>query len=100
MKFYEHVIADFGGYEAAKKLTETEGAGMLHNIEALKAHLLNYRRANNIFDFTDKVVFTDPRSADVLMAVHEPLYLTEMAKIGSAGVRHATDEEIAAGHRL
>lgn len=111
MKFCEKVIADFGGYDAAKKLTETEGAVMLHNIEALKLHLLNYRRIHNMYEVGDKVI----------NLIGNVPYVYKVEQIDSDGsitivrrpkpdqphwtikksndIRHATDIEIAQGYR-
>lgn len=109
MKFYEEVIKDFGGYDAAKKLAERKESALLHNIEGLKAHLLNYRRANNIFEAGDIITYNDSDfiyridtiNSDGFHAttVH-PVKRCIIALFDHDNINHATPEEIKAGHRL
>lgn len=110
MKFYEHVIDDFGGYEAAKKVAEDENAALIHNVGALKQHLLNYRCANNIFEAGDKVVLIGESEMNDIFEIKEISIVGHYWAISVNGggyeytfiknqLRHATDEEIAQGHR-
>ena len=108
MKLYETVIADFGGYEAAKKVSESESAGFLHNVAALKQRLLEYRREHNIFEVGDKVVSTLDGDEDwknavcEILAFHKKMAITTgfSCAIHHYDYRHATDAEIKAGRRL
>ena len=108
MKLYETVIADFGGYEAAKKVSESESAGFLHNVAALKQRLLEYRREHNIFEVGDKVVSTLDGDEDwknavcEILAFHKKMAITTgfSCAIHHYDYRHATDKEIEAGRRL
>lgn len=111
---HEVLIANLGGYEAAKRYAESRnGADNTGVYDLLQAALLEYRRANNIYEVGDKVVYrTLP---------HERLFYVKAVLNGSIVVRecwdelgakcfsefdpyddiqHATDAEIEAGKRL
>ena len=113
MKLYETVIADFGGYEAAKKVSESESAGFLYNVAALKQRLLEHRRQHNIFEVGDKVIRLDVDNIFIYTVQKVTLDLITVVRkkksnavktwgtwLGNNELRHATDEEIKAGRRL
>lgn len=60
----------------------------------LDDQLLEYRRKHNIFEIGDLYVFTEKYSKQ--SAIHK----VDSLKSGKGCIRHATDEEIAAGRRL
>lgn len=79
----------------------------LVHLDGLPRALLEHRRANNIYEVGDYVVFTDKRRNRDVMFVSEIVaddfmikgnFRIVPCKIGK--FVHATDEEIAAGHRL
>ena len=113
-----NLIEQLGGYDEARKcavilsekLTEKQksNAVFMDAFNALNDELFKYRRANNIFELGDKVVLTN-------MSDNEVFEYTEYSKgldlhffesehnYGHAklsGIRHATPQEIKAGHRL
>lgn len=113
-----NLIEQLGGYEKAKKAFDelyehkkdliTCGRVVLTENELSDA-LLEYRRANNIFERGDyvlrndgfwdvlKVVDINTDSAHLIRRVDgEPRW--SRFKLGE--IRHATNEEIKAGHRL
>lgn len=98
MKFYEKVISDFGGYEKCKDILSQPNIGFIMNVQALRKHMLEYRRQHNIFEVGDLIVlpYTNYRS--------DTFELTEIFKksCDDKGIayRHATDGEIKVGHRL
>ena len=65
---------------------------------------LEYRRANNIFEAGDKVVYLDdfmPDSVSVVSEVNDRVWLNgNNAVCIKEIIKHAEDEEIAAGKRL
>ncbi|WP_180136565.1 hypothetical protein [Acinetobacter sp. YH12066] len=104
-----NLIEQLGGYDKAKKeLNSPSNTNVFFQCEIEQA-LLGYRRQHNIFEVGDKVVI---RKADS----HPDLFTYEsISKSGNmhffespfnyghldlCKVRHATDEEIAAGKRL
>ncbi len=136
-----NLIEELGGYEKAKGVAEDDFfKGFTHvsldgkrginddfsfiphlkealkemvRISDIKESLLEYRRANNIFEVGDKVVYLDE---PILRCVTE---VKTIKCVGGKSVwaysgdrydfatevyfnqfRHATDEEIKAGHRL
>ena len=111
MKFYERVISDFGGYEKCKDILNQPNIGFIMNAEALRRHMLEYRRQHNIFEVGDKVVFTDILNSCVVTfesTETDPMQIVWLTyPDGTAGyvfhlnkIKHATDEEIKAGKRL
>ena len=110
MKFYERVISDFGGYEKCKDILSQPNIGFIMNAQALREHMLEYRRQHNIFEVGDKVVFIHPFELGDLFTVHsicerfigvkrnndESIYYAETVW----GLKHANDAEIKAGKRL
>ena len=99
-----NLIEKLGGYERASKIANCK-SGVVHPTKSLLDALLEYRRANNIFEVGDKVVSKENnefvytvitvdgglgRLKNILFDHVYPLH----------NFRHATDAEIAAGHRI
>ena len=95
-----NLIKELGGYEKAKVILQA--VGHEHN-----AMLLEYRRQHNIFEVGDDVVFNrgnvdlwffsgasevKPYDVKVSNKIVRHILLSQ--------IRHATDAEIKAGHRL
>lgn len=100
-----NLIEQLGGYEEAKKQGEEWGFD-----DHLSNALLEYRRANNIFEMGDKVVYKGEAGLSGLFQI-ETLTKTgkprtvKTERFGNlpcryCEVQHATPEEIAAGKRL
>ena len=89
-----NLIEKLGGYENAKAKFRDNGS--LH-AERLKTALLEYRRANNIFEVGDVACYKNHiNSSNTLFKFfHNDEYL-DIIHI----LRHATPQEIEAGHRL
>ncbi len=102
------LIEMLGGYEKAKlEFENIKNYKPLfpNEVETNERLLLNYRRENNIFEVGDWVIKTHPKNT-ILWPV------LGVCRDGGAWldykgycwkpprVRHATDEEIKAGHRL
>ena len=104
MSLANSVIESFGGYEKAKAVLDIPNAYFLHNIEGLKQRLLEYRHQHNIFEVGDKVVYVDdfmPDSVSVVSEVNDRVWLNgNNAVCIKEMIKHAEDEEIAAGKRL
>lgn len=64
------------------------------DLNQLSSALLEYRRQHNIFEVGDLYVFTEKYSK------HSAIHKVDSLKSGKGCIRHATDAEIAAGHRL
>lgn len=106
------LIKNYGSYENAKAELEKVKSTKYRNYMYLEEALLEYRRANNIFERHDNVVRLDIELSHIYK-VHE---IYECESIGIVRhqtatkphwtvlapwhIRHATQEEIAAGHRL
>lgn len=89
------------GYERAKRelvYMDEESILMITSCkeyrEKLRNELLEYRRQHNIFEVGDLYVFTEKYSK------HSAIHKVDSLKSGKGCIRHATDEEIAAGRRL
>ena len=113
---YELMIEQHGGYDNAKKAYNDMREAIKqvpskHSIEnksqELKAALLAYRRANNIFEMDDYIIHDGELKVFAMWstAIEGCAYIGyayaedgEMAEKGE--FRHATDEEITAGRRL
>ena len=106
-----NLIEQLGGYSIAK--TEYKMPVKLLNIdyEQLATELLEHRRQHNIFEVGDKVVLVGDGTWEHLFEVEKmspkgrkPTKLkTDVFgnyHVGYNIVRHATSEEIKAGHRL
>ena len=105
MKFYERVISDFGGYEKCRDILSQPNIDFIMNAQALREHMLEYRRQHNIFEVGDWVVKTHPKNT-ILWPVLG-VYKNGGVWLDYKGfcwkpprVRHATDAEIKAGKRL
>ena len=96
MKLYERVISDFGGYEKCKDILSQPNIGFIMNAEALRRHMLEYRRQHNIFEVGDPII--DACIGNSVIKYHGGYDNHE--NWVSCFVRHATDEEIKAGRRL
>ena len=109
-----NLIEQLGGYDAAKKFTSGELADRF-DVQVLRDALLEYRRANNIYEVGDDVVFcnflkgvSQKWLGETFKVIH--VYEDEdVAAVSSSGVnthltlytiKHATDAEIKAGRRL
>lgn len=116
------LIKNYGSYENAKAELEKIKSTKYRNYMYLEDALLEYRRANNIFEVGDLV--THPKYEWKILKVHDPIEDQDLlfAKtndhvkhhwghglifednyvvcVSYFGCRHATLEEIQAGHRL
>ena len=89
---WQECIEAFGGYESAKKAVEvvdTQGLKTF-NVEAMRSHLLEYRREHGIYEVGDKVVSDDSGMIMIFGDGCEKWFC----------LRHATALEIQTGHRL
>ena len=110
------MIEQLGGYEEAKMLRGTTSNALLDmktwtvHVDDIDSALLEYRRANNIFEVGDKVVYKGEAGLDGLFEIER---LTKTGKPKTVKterfgnfpcryceVQHATDAEIQAGRRL
>lgn len=110
-----NLIEQLGGYERAKYFSENV-AMIGSKRSALKEALLEYRRANNIFDVGDLVVYKPKMVQGVIFKVigfddfgwmkteaffdgfdHAKRFSEEPP---FSDIKHATPQEIEAGHRL
>ena len=92
------LIKQLGGYEKAKVILQAVG----HEHDAM---LLEHRRANNIFEVGDKVVGKeDHKLVKTVILISNGLARLKCLQFDHVyplfNFRHATDAEIAAGHRL
>ena len=101
-----NLIEQLGGYERAKSIADCK-SGIVHPTQQLLDALLEYRRANNIFEVGDCVVKTNPKIKHAHVRVVISTSPSGGAVLDYQGfpykfpcVRHATDQEIKAGHRL
>lgn len=103
------LIKELGGYDAAKAHYDEFSKKIAY--PQLRDALLEYRRANNIFEVGDKLVLVGAGTKDVLLEVIEYKYTNDLYRVkvlstGSSGsihkddIRHTTPEEIQAGRRL
>lgn len=111
---WQKCIEEFSGYEKCKEILKQPNIDMIMNAQALHKHMLEYRRQHGIFEVGDKVFRKDEDKRmmlidDVTISNHDyRMTIIGFDYIDSDGfgwtrafkVRHATDEEIAAGHRL
>ena len=101
-----NLIEQLGGYDKAKEMYIAQlkvGLAPYGYEEAL----LEYRREHNIFEVGDKVVKTNSKIKHAHIRVVISTSPSGGAVLDYQGfpykhpcIRHATDEEIAAGHRL
>ena len=110
MKLYERVISDFGGYEKCKDILSQPNIGFIMNAEALRRHMLEYRRQHNIFEVGDKVKAKDHQFGfDELFRIDDFFANDDGVNLAVLDdgdcypisfLEHATDAEIKAGKRL
>lgn len=104
------VIKTCGGYDKAKiYVAEFKKLGLSDAVKIFEDELLEYRRANNIFEEGDLITYNDSDfiykidtvNRDGLHAttVHE-VRRCVIALFGYDNINHATPEEIKSGHRL
>ena len=102
-----NLIEQLGGYSIA--ITEYKMSIKLLNIdyEQLARELLEYRRANNIFELGDLVVFSDYFMHDEIMTISQidgcEMWMDDGAKWThnfNEMIRHAESQEIKEGKRL
>lgn len=107
-----NLIEQLGGYEAAKAGSEARHRSGITPCE-LDRQLLEYRRANNIFEVGDKVVYRalpHERLFSVRFVGDDEIVVYELwdemgaktftEKHPYSDIDHATDAEIEAGKRL
>lgn len=102
---HETLIANLGGYEAAKSKFRDNGS---FHAERMKRLLLQYRRQHNIYEVGDLVVMADADDYDTIFKViGKPKHLYHLQGNDDLfygrldfQIRHATDAEIEAGKRL
>jgi hypothetical protein len=83
-------------------------ADQLESLDELRKEILQYRREHGIFEVGDKVVLIKGKRALLVMFIVEVNTETLCIKnrdgatiiFNKLHIRHATDEEIKAGHRL
>ena len=106
-QLYERVIEQFGAYEKCKEMLNIPNIDFIMNAQGLREHMLQYRRANNIFEMDDYIIHDGELKVFAMWstAIQGCAYIGyayaedgEMAHKDE--FRHATDEEITAGHRL
>ena len=98
-----NLIEKLGGYDRASKIANCK-SGVVHPTKPLLDALLEYRRANNIFEVGDRVVILtmhiDNKFVHDVTKVLEDLVEVCGSYLYGSEIRHATDEEIKAGKRL
>jgi hypothetical protein len=101
-----NLIEQLGGYEKAKvelEILKNSGNFVKPIADDLESNLLEYRRANNIFEDGDKVLFSgSPLIHEVRKLVEDSddIYILGWGWTYLKYIKHATDEEIAVGYRL
>ena len=101
------LIKNYGSYENAKAELERIKSTKYRNYLYLEEALLEYRRANGIFEMGDYIihdgelkVFAMWSTAIEGCAYIGYAYAEDGEMADKSEFRHATDEEITAGHRL
>lgn len=101
-----NLIEQLGGYEKACKACDKEINNGGYPYDLISA-LLENRRANNIFEVGDLVVFSDYFMHDEIMTISKiddcEMWMDDGAKWThnfNEMIRHAEPQEIEAGHRL
>lgn len=103
-----NLIEHLGGYESAKRFTNGECSDGF-DVKELRDALLEYRRQHNIFEVGDYALpKKEYRTGDRVGIVEKIIDDSVWIVFDSASkmltppytIRHATDEEIEAGHRL
>ena len=99
-----NLIEQLGGYEEAKMLRGTTSNALLDmktwtvHVDDIDSALLEHRRANNIFEVGDFIVLLHTNYRSDVFALTKSF--KEIYDEKGIVYRHATTEEIAAGHRL
>ena len=88
-----NLIEQFGGYEHLNGFYKRAVAHGF-TLTEIKEELLKYRRQHNTFEIGDLYVFTEKYSK------HSVIHKVDSLNSGKGCIRHATPEEIKAGHRL
>ena len=107
-----NLIEKLGGYDRASKIANCK-SGVVHPTKPLLDALLEYRRANNIYEVGDGVVYphlSHERLFSVRYVGGDQIVVYELwDEMGAktftefhpySDIRHATDAEIKAGHRI
>ena len=112
-----NLIEELGGYERAKSIANCK-SGIVHPTQPLLDALLEYRRANNIYEVNDQVVLVNKygssKSLHRVLAVNAPTTIhvcpinrvtgDDLVILGFMAspyyLRHATDAEFDANHRI
>ena len=92
-----NLIEQLGGYERAKSIANCK-SGIVHPTQPLLDALLEYRRANNIYEVGDLIVLLHTNYRSDVFALTKSF--KEIYDEKGMVYRHATTEEIQAGHRL
>lgn len=92
-----NLIEQLGGYERAKSIADCK-SGIVHPTQQLLDALLEYQRANNIYEVGDLIVLLHTNYRSDVFALTKSF--KEIYDEKGMVYRHATDEEIAAGRRL
>lgn len=105
-----NLIEELGGYENAKRELELKEQNSVFqcctavDAEMIRSALLQRRRENNIFEVGDLFVFNNGDNPEITKVQHVwgdavwGGYCGEIPK--NTDIRHATPQEIKAGHRL
>ena len=88
-----NLIEKLGGYDRASKIANCK-SGVVHPTKPLLDALLEYRRANNIFEVGDLIIFGLIGNGVMMWDECLRMFLSQGL------IRHATDAEIKAGHRI
>ena len=88
-----NLIEQLGGYEHLNGFYKRAVAHGF-TLTEIKEELLKYRRQHNTFEIGDLYVFTEKYSK------HSVIHKVDSLNSGKGCIRHATDAEIKAGHRL
>ena len=106
-----NLIEQLGGYDRASKIANCK-SGVVHPTKPLLDALLEYRRANNIFEVGDAIIRKwNGRLYWIIVNVDNggEFLISQNQKAKSkdckvcdmpCNFKHATDEEIKAGHRI
>ena len=92
-----NLIEKLGCYERAKSIANCK-SGIVHPTQQLLDALLEYRRANNIYEVGDLIVLLHTNYRSDVFALTKSF--KEIYDEKGIVYRHATTEEIKAGHRL
>lgn len=108
-----NLIEQLGGYENARERLKRENVLTDLDYNYGQKKLLEHRREHNIFEVGDKVIRLDVDNIFIYTVQKVTLDLITVVRkkkpnavqtwgmwLGNNELRHATDEEIAAGHRL